>query len=295
MKIVKQYSLILGITLGTLATTGSFSHQNTTPQTHKYPTLKETYDTIYVSNTKTKYTGGQFIPGTNTVRICYFLPANINNKTLINYCDKLNQAIPATLIHEREHARKAFITKNTNHFSPLNRARIAAHNEMMAPAAEIIGIVEQCIAQGKTHTQNKAFINKAAREIFKIIKNENLQFPIDFNNPRIADVILQHAFNRFINRLANNQYHTTIREAYLHNTQPPYTPTNACTNVTPSLFNPTLGIWDQMWDFDTHNGHANIWRSASPDTKSYILTELDKHIIKITGQNAYFLTKDKVH
>ncbi|MDE6477947.1 MAG: hypothetical protein K2L94_01720, partial [Alphaproteobacteria bacterium] len=111
-----------------------------------YSDLREVIDTVYVTNENldtVRFTGaaGQFNCVNNTVHISYYV-ANSSLPRIQMYVDGCNAMIPMVRRHETEHARKALMTKRLNHLSVNSRAAVAAMNEIMAPASEIIELMD---------------------------------------------------------------------------------------------------------------------------------------------------------
>lgn len=260
----------------------------------KHQKLQYTTDTIYITpkDKNKRFAAGLFIPSTNTIHITHFAPA-CNDSQIIKLCSLNNSQQKYTLRHEYEHARKAIITKSIKSSSPMTRAKIAALNEIIAPAAEILEAIEdktynKCLS----NTHQKQFIKHALDEIFNTGTTTRFNV-LGFQDTTTADIIIKHATNNFIKSINNGTYVKTIQKAYTNNNTINYIPNTECKKINHGMFIPQINMWEPIWDFETKNGNINLWTQASEKTKQQTTHKIDSIIYKITGKNRIFLTPIK--
>ena len=238
---------------------------------------------------------GVFIPGQNKVVVYYFLAA-CDDKRINNYCTRNNNQIPLTRRHEMEHARKAALTKITDDYPAHVRGQIAAMNEIMAPAAEIIEAVDHKYRTGCPFPAAKDFIRQADTEITQLADSLKMTWPINFNHPQIADIVIKYALVRFAGEFNRGTYRTTIRREITRPQNINYKPNSECDMLGYFMFWPTCGLWGPMWEFETMAGRANLWDAASESQKRFLLNQVDSFVAAVggnTGQNSMFFTNGK--
>lgn len=298
MKLKKVASWSIGIALAITCTAVPFitrDKQNKQPQkkTEVRPNIRTRIDTINVTDEqfekfKCKYAAGEFKAHNNTIVIYYFNPQSSNPK-IHRYCNNNNNLIPLTIRHETEHARKASLTKNVSKFDSFTRGRIAAMNEIMAPAAEIIEAIDYRHENHRAFPTPKSIIKNADKQIVNTT-NDSLRYaPADFNQEHIADIVLENALQRFLSETARGTYIGTIRREMNNRSAKKYTPNNQCTKLQEALFLPNSGMWAPMWEFESKNGPVNLWIAASTKQRQRILNSVDSTISKIAGKNTHFL------
>lgn len=257
------------------------------------PELVIKTDTIHL-RTKQDLQGralGTFYSNTNTLYTYYFI-ADTDDKDVIAFCKRQNELRPMTLRHEFEHARKAILTKKTREFPPYIRAQIAAFNEIVAPASEIIEALEYSRSHNMKLPPAKKFVIDACNEIFNTSYNPALLAPIDFNNQKISDIIIKHATQYYINTIKGGTYETSVKNAY---TMIPceYTPNKECYKYNSSFFMPQFNIWDPLWDFNTKYGPINPWRTASEKCKQETIAKVNEIIGQVLAKNNVLLHNTK--
>lgn len=235
---------------------------------------------------------GVFMPRDGIIKINYLKPASSTPRT-ISFCETNNLQIPLVRRHEIEHARKAILTKNIWHYSPITRGRIASQNEIIAPAAEIIEALDYRYQTGQAFPTRKPFIKKADRLITNIALRDKLKWPLDFNNPKLADIIMQCATERFLAETNRGLYKTTIKEAMLHTIPNRYITNDMCKIQQTLCFYPEFNLWGPLWQFESLHGDVNIWDNASQTQKEKLLHATDSVIQQITGKNAYLFVSVK--
>lgn len=225
-----------------------------------------------------KAIAGVFTPLQNKVMVTYYNPTD--NAEYINHaCNHQNGMLPLTLRHEMEHARKAHMTKMTKpHYSAQTRARIAAINETMAPAGEIIEAMDYHYTNQKPIPTCKAFVKKACDNILNITNQQTPAQPIDFNNQKIADIVIKNALDRFKGEIKTGQYISTLRREYYNTLEISYTPNQECDPIQKVFFMPEFDMWAPMWQFETAGGQANLWLAASDKTRQKTLNTIDSII-----------------
>lgn len=310
MKINIAYSLVftfsLGLGVGLFINKSSTETNNNkttntkiSTSTIQYPDITFKTDTVLITDemikSKKTIAAGLFIPSSNSIKL-FYLTTNSKKENIQNYCNNNNTQMRLVLRHELEHARKANMTKNTRFFPAEIRAAIAAQNEIMAPASEIIEAMDYKYETGFSFPTNKYFIQKADQQISSLIKKEHLTYPIDFNNQKIADITIECALERFLSETKRGLYKTTMLRAYNNEyLDKPFVPNSSCNSYHAILFNPTIGMWDPLWTFDSKNGKANVWRAASSKQRQKVLNKIDSLTKEITGQNHNIYTYQKIH
>lgn len=243
---------------------------------YKRPELKFRVDTIDVTDDNFKElsargAGGVYFSGSNTVTVKYF--RTNSQKTLIKrYCQVNNDLFRLNKRHEMEHARKYDYVHNKQGFAPYVRSKIAAMNETMAPASEIIEALDYHYETGKCYPSKKDFIVHADSAIVSIMQKYNLSWPVNYRNPLIADAVLKYAAEGFASAVNRGYYKYTMQKAY-----------NQCCEgstlhapVYPSLFyNPTLDMWGPLYTFQTVYGDVDIFNSATFVGRQNLIDSID--------------------
>lgn len=289
-------SVLLGASIGCAVLGGAAD--NKTPDKAKtirfrpLPDLKTTVDTLYFTNENfdAKYAraaAGQFIPGTNTVSVSYFMYDDTANARVRLNCDNANEAVEVVRRHEMEHARKANIVQDVMGLSPWDRARLAIMNESMAPGGEIIEAVEYHIKTGERYPQNRAFLWRADSLIMARHNEKNFGFgagvPVDFSDPVIADIVLESAVDKFARDHKRGFYHTKIRGELKGGKRSKYKPHNQC-DLKPNMSNyfPMANQWGILWTYDVsapwvvfNKKRVDIWNSATVATRNRVINKVD--------------------
>lgn len=298
MKFKKNFSWSISLILAATCTATPFLVQNQpdnqpVKKTKIYPKLKTRMDTLNITDEhfkkfNCKYAAGKFEARTNTVVIYYFNPQS-NDPMIHRYCKNNNNLIPLTMRHETEHARKANLTKNVEKFDSFTRGRIAAMNEIMAPAAEIIEAIDYRHKNHKAFPTRKNMIKNADKQIVNATNDSMMYTPIDFNQEVVADIVLENALQRFLGETARGIYVGTLRRELNGKKTKNYKQNNQCSDLRAALFLPNSGMWAPLWEFESERGPVNLWVAASQKQRQRILNSVDSTIYKISGKNAYFL------
>ncbi len=255
------------------------------------PELRTRIDTIEITDDnyrqKIKHSAaGVFFPTRNMILINYFV-TNSHDQRLIDFCNQNNANYKLVMRHEQEHARKAHLTKTTDKYPPHIRGQIAAMNEIMAPAGEIIEALEYRNKIGMSLKTNRTFVTAAEKEITQHTNTQRI--PIIFHNTYVANTIIKHATERFLSELNRGIYKTTIRREIKKKTQ-----FKAYEYYAIDFgFHPQAGIWDSMWEFETSQGRLNLWALATLDARMETIQKINAEIDKITSENVNFLTISK--
>lgn len=290
-------SVLLGTSISYAALEGASDNQTPdkalkTIRFKPLPDLKTATDTLYFTNENfdAKYAraaAGQFIPGTNTVRVSYFMYDDMANARVRLNCDNANEAVGVVRRHEMEHARKANIVQDVMGLSPWDRARLAVMNESMAPGGEIIEAVEYHIKTGERYPQNRAFLWRADSLIMARHNEKNFGFgagvPVDFSDPVIADIVLESAVDKFAKDHKRGFYHTKIRGELKGGKRSKYKPHNQC-DLKPNMSNyfPMANQWGILWTYDVsapwvvfNKKRVDIWNSATVATRNRVINKVD--------------------
>lgn len=290
-------SVLLGTSISYAALEGASDNQTPdkalkTIRFKPLPDLKTATDTLYFTNENfdAKYAraaAGQFIPGTNTVRVSYFMYDDTANARVRLNCDNANEAVGVVRRHEMEHARKANIVQDVMGLSPWDRARLAVMNESMAPGGEIIEAVEYHIKTGERYPQNRAFLWRADSLIMARHNEKNFGFgagvPVDFSDPVIADIVLESAVDKFAKDHKRGFYHTKIRGELKGGKRSKYKPHNQC-DLKPNMSNyfPMANQWGILWTYDVsapwvvfNKKRVDIWNSATVATRNRVINKVD--------------------
>lgn len=253
------------------------------------PKLEVRVDTLNLSreNFAQKFpsaVAGLFFPTRNEVVVTYFNP--MDNADYVNRtCAHMNGMLQLTMRHEMEHARKAHLTKILSpYYSAQTRARIAAMNETMAPASETIEALDYQYKTGTPIPSSKIFVAEACDSILKIIGKQIQNTPINFNDQKIADIVITNALNRFKSEIKKGHYVTTLQREYYNKNPISYTPHQECDLFLKLTFHPEYDMWAPMWQFETAGGQANLWLAASNKARAKTLNTIDSIINKHTGK-----------
>ena len=192
--------------------------------------------------------------------------------------------------HEREHARKAILTRKTENYTPYVRAQIAALNEIMAPAAEIVEGIEYCIENNNNIPQAKKFIIDACQEIIAYKQNSKTFTGILFYDSAVSDIIIKYATKDFLSSVKRGFYVNSIAKAY-KNKPIDYTPNKECYKFNRCFFCPQLNMWDPLWEFETKNGPINPWRSASEKTRQETINTVNKLVCETLAKHKITLSQ----
>lgn len=282
------------VELGAFVSSDATCDKNTkkTPvNTGKYvvcPHIKVQYDTVNVTDKMIKNFGiisaGTFHPNSGRVLVSYFQTDSRNPLTR-RFCDVSNTQIRLVQRHEMEHARKANLTKNVGMYSPAVRAAIAAQNEIMAPAAEIIEAMDYRYKTGAPYPSQRSYILNADAEIMDLSQRENLAWPLDYNDTRVADIVMKHAATRFFSEIKRGVYRNTLVRAAQPNTKFfPYITNDMCDPCAVALFNPGMGMWAPLWQFQSLRGDVNLWNAASASQRDAMMDSVASIVHKFTGQ-----------
>lgn len=262
---------------------------------YKQPDLKVRIDTLNVTDKNFKQittTGaaGVFFSNTNTV-VVYHFNAATDSSYIVNYCDFCNNQRPLYMRHELEHARKKNLTHNTDRFSQISRAEIAAINEIVAPASEIIEAVDYHARTGKRFPSAKAFITQADSAITQALGGGILPGYVNYNYRPVADIVIKYATENFINSVGRGYYKHTIRKAY--NRKTPLMPKKYTDPITYFTFNPDYNKWEPLWDFESNAGKCNPYRNASWSVRQKLIERVDSVVCSVTNADQNMLVLQK--
>lgn len=233
---------------------------------YKRPELKFRVDTIEVTEANfedqsERGAGGVYFSSTNTVTVKYFR-TNSQKALVKRYCQINNDLFRLNKRHEMEHARKYDYVHNKQGYAPFVRAKIAAMNETMAPASEIIEAMDYHYETGKCYPSKKMFIVQADSAITSIMEKYNLSWPVNYRNPMIADAVLKYAVESFSSAVGRGYYEHTMRKAYNHQEEENfYTPVKQ--PVLSPFYNPRFDMWGPLWTFQTTYGDVDIFSCAT--------------------------------
>lgn len=266
---------------------------------NKIPYIITKIDTVNIPGnpfkTPPSFTAGVFMPTSHKIKINYFTTSSTDPRVK-RFCTQNNAQMRLILRHEKEHARKANLTKNTWFYAPITRGAVAVQNEIVAPAAEIIEALDARYETGKPFPTNRSFIALADKRIVQYATEHNLEWPLDFNNQKIADIIIECATERFTKELKRGMYKQTILSAIKECHVPiNYITNNMCDKNNHFMFNPSINAWGPMWQFDSKRCPVNIWNAASQQQKNKLITTVDSIVLSIAGQNKIFLNNTKTH
>lgn len=298
MKFKKYTSWSLPLIFGAVALFSAWTQDTpeqtqTKPKTTKIniPDLKYKIDTININSANNLCRGarGTFHVKSNTIRLNHYT-TDTDNEHIIKFCNTNNNQIRFTLRHEREHARKAILTKKTENYAPYVRAQIAALNEIMAPAAEIVEGIEYCIENNNNIPQAKKFIIDACQEIIAYKQNTKTFSGILFYDSAVSDIIIKYATKDFLSSVERGFYVNSIAKAY-KNKPIDYTPNKECYKFNRCFFLPQLNMWDPLWEFETKNGPINPWRSASEKTRQETMNTVNKLVCETLAKHKITLSQ----
>lgn len=270
-------------------------------QEYRIEPLKYRIDTIPVTDENyahvvNRVPAGLFLPDKNTVTVSYFKPESQSEKVQ-NFCNWNNRAMQLTARHEKEHARKMRFTHLERHrSSPFVRGEIALVNEIMAPAAEIIEAIDYHYKTGEVFPSAKSQPRQADAAISALPSTMNYMFPVDFNNPAVADIVLEYALAQFKRFFNAGWYHSSVANAAKNKARLALPMNNTCLTVEAGIFMPDAGFWDPMWSFESLRGPVNLWRSASPAMRKKLMREIETmtaQAIRESGQILMCVQKTK--
>ncbi|MCM1294399.1 MAG: hypothetical protein NC311_02460 [Muribaculaceae bacterium] len=249
---------------------------------YKRPELKFRVDTIDVTDDNFKDlcergAGGVYFSGSNTVTVKYFR-TNSKNALIKRYCKVNNDLFRLNKRHEMEHARKYEYVHNKKPYSPFVSAKIAAMNETMAPASEIIEAMDYHYETGECYPSKKMFIVHADSAITSIMQKYNLSWPVNYCNPMIADAVIKYSLESLTGAVNRGYYTHTMKKAYNSPDESFYTPM-ALAHVS-SFYNPTLDMWGPLWTFETTLGDVDIFNSASFAGRQNLIDSINSIVAK---------------
>jgi len=255
------------------------------------PDLKYKTDTLRLTEENfdlvfPRAAAGQFIPGTNTVKVTYFL-AETDNPRINKNCEYSNRGMRVVMRHEMEHAKKAHIVKDVSKLSGWDRARLAAMNESMAPGGEIIEAIEYHLETGERYPTDRMFLWRADSMIMSRQKEKQggvmLIKEVDFSDPVIADIILESAVDKFAKDHKRGFYHTRIQQELNAVKRPKYRKNRECKiPITIANYMPTVNQWGALWTYDVKTPwvllktkQVDIWNSATQKTRDRVINKVD--------------------
>lgn len=283
--------------------------------TDTVPRLTFHTDTIVVDyNNMGRGAAGVFFAYKPSISIKYFKPQNMVDKDLIAYCDASNNNVRVIRRHEFEHAKKAIITKNANGLTGYQRAQLAIMNESMAPAAEIIEIMTYRFETKQKYAAHNKFLARADELIMaEHRKTGNELAMVDFENPAIADIVLECAVDKFVGDYNRGYYHTTIKKALAAKKYAKYKGHDRCDGVDWSNYCPDVNQWGALWTFDVapfvdctdvynnsfsgcsfvaqNRRRVDIWNSATAAARTRALAKIDSCIMREMAPGQMLLTK----
>lgn len=247
-------------------------------------TPKARIDTLDITdeNYKTvtsKGAGGVFFSGSNTVVVYHFRPMSDSSR-VVKYCEKNNNMQPLFMRHELEHARKQHIVHNTDRFSPIGRAEVAAMNEIMAPASEIIEAVDYHARTGRPFSGGKAFVMCADSAISNVVGAFRFPGYVNYNYQPVADIVITYALENFKKSVERGYYKYTIKKAF--DRKPSKTPKFAGLDLV-LTFNPDTQKWDPIWEFESRAGKCNPYKNASWAVRQKLLQTVDSIVCSNTN------------
>jgi len=250
------------------------------------PELKFVSDTITITSEnidKGTMAAGVFLPSENAVHFNYFVPGDTADNRIVAFCELNNDLRSVTLRHETEHARKVLLTQNTEKRNPYVRAKIAAMNEIQAPASEVLQAIEDSVYKSKP-VPNRTILKQAVNKVFD--KAAPFSFGlsyINYTNPQIADEFLNYGINKFINDFNNGVYRWTLRKRLDNKKSPKYeTPHNQADPLLLVGYAPEYNKWGPMFTYTTKTGQKiDIWNSATPKMRQKVLERLDSAITSL--------------
>lgn len=284
---------------------GVKKHQKTPANAGKFSTvqtLEITSDTIRVTDSNFNHVSktaaaGLFLPYENRVVVYHFEPMDTTAR-VVHFCDMNNQMKPLVQRHEVEHARKAIFTHQDELHSPYVRGQIAAMNEIIAPAAEIIEALDWRAKHGSRFPTLSNCLARADRDITRMADTLKMTWPLDFNRPEIATLVMKYALQKFQIEFNRGVYRTTIRRATESVSDKKYTPNDQCGfPYQDMLFCPESDMWAPMWSFNSLRGRVNPWVFADIDMRKKLLSDVEKCVetaSNITGQKPPFLINAKM-
>lgn len=256
---------------------------------YKKPELTLRVDTLNVSeenlkDISTKGAAGVFFSGTNTVLIYHLKPVS-DSKLIQRYCEYSNNQKTLSIRHEMEHARKSDLTHNKAFFSAMGRARIAAINEIMAPASEIIEAVDYHARTGHRYPDAQPFIARADSAICHAM-GPFMPGYVNYNYQPVSDAVITYALEKFLNSVERGHYIHTIKKAYSIKTKSNKLTCNSC-NIF--LFNPDINRWDPIWEFQSTAGKCNPYKTASWAVRQKLMQKVDSVIYSCTDVDKFAL------
>ncbi|MDE6250024.1 MAG: hypothetical protein K2M34_00105 [Alphaproteobacteria bacterium] len=235
------------------------------------------------ANVTSKGAGGVFFWGTNTVVVYHFKPMS-DNLRVVKYCELNNNMRPLFMRHEMEHARKRDIVHNTDRFSPIGRAEVAAMNEIMAPASEIIEAVDYHARTGAPFAYGKAFVTQADSAITSIFGAGYFPTCVNYDYQPIADIVITYALESFKNSVKRGYYTHTIKKAFERTPSP--TPKFGDMNLF-FTFDPDMQKWDPIWEFESRAGKCNPYKHASWSVRQKLLQTVDSIVCSNTNADKF--------
>lgn len=284
---------------------GVKKHQKTPVNAGKFSTvqtLEITSDTIRVTDSNFNHisrtaAAGLFLPYENRVVVYHFEPMDTTARVQ-RFCNNNNQMKPLVQRHEVEHARKAIFTRQDRLHTSYVRGQIAAMNEIIAPASEIIEALDWRATHGRRFPVLSNCLARADRDIVRMADTLGMTWPLDFNRPEIATLVMKYALQKFQIEFNRGIYRTTIRRATESISDKKYIPNDQCGfPFQDMLFCPESDMWAPMWSFNSLRGRVNPWMFADAAMRKKLLGDVDNFVETasgIAGKKPPFLQNAKI-
>ena len=237
------------------------------------------------------------MPYENRVVVYHFEPMDTTARVQ-RFCNNNNQMKPLVQRHEVEHARKAIFTRQDRLHTSYVRGQIAAMNEIIAPASEIIEALDWRATHGRRFPVLSNCLARADRDIVRMADTLGMTWPLDFNRPEIATLVMKYALQKFQIEFNRGIYRTTIRRATESISDKKYIPNDQCGfPFQDMLFCPESDMWAPMWSFNSLRGRVNLWMFADAAMRKKLLGDVDNFVETasgIAGKKPPFLQNAKI-
>jgi len=278
------------------------------------PALKMRADTVVVNYDTKLDAAGAFVTTTNELIVKHFVPGPMARGDVVNYCEKLQGAERVVRRHEFEHAKKARIVRTRRGLNAYQAAQLVIMNESMAPAGEIIEAMTYRFETGRCYPVNRSFLFRTDSLIMaEHAKHHLMTSMVDFENPVIADIVLESAVDKFILDYNRGVYHFAVRRALAGMNFPEYTAHDHCDEPNWKNYCPDKNQWGALWTFDvapfvnctdvynnarhvpcttaSNYNRVDIWNSATPATRKRVLNKIHDCIMQEMTPGQMLLTK----
>ena len=172
------------------------------------------------------------------------------------------------------------------------------HIYVEALASEIIEALDWRATHGRRFPVLSNCLARADRDIVRMADTLGMTWPLDFNRPEIATLVMKYALQKFQIEFNRGIYRTTIRRVTESISDKKYIPNDQCGfPFQDMLFCPESDMWAPMWSFNSLRGRVNPWMFADAAMRKKLLGDVDNFVeiaSGIAGKKPPFLQNVKI-